>query len=125
MKKTIKNRLLAGNEVVMNISTNSSKLKGWLAIYPIKVADLALSSSLKNEYDQLMLLITKEKWSFRILSFEIPSEYIEHGWDVSEEEMINHKSSIVFGYDSLINKLNSSNFDSNLLIEPWKSDYPL
>ena len=72
-----------------------------------------------------MLLITKEKWSFRILSFEIPSEYIEHGWDVSEEEMINHKSSIVFGYDSLINKLNSSNFDSNLLIEPWKSDYPL
>lgn len=124
MMPKIKNRLLAGNEVVMELEAASDSTKAWLAIYPLKVDSIRNIPSLATEYEARQLA-TSEIWAYRLLEFEVGIEYIENDWDVSEDEMLNQHGKVVFGFEALEHEFSTRGLDSNLLLEPWKTNYPL
>ena len=121
----IKNRLSAGNEVVAELEADDVSCRRWVAIYPVKKADLPSFPYLKGEYNAKDLINSPTEWAYRVLRFDVKSEYIENGWDISEAEMINTNAIIVFGYDALIDMLNENHVNMDLFLEPWKTDYPL
>ncbi len=125
MMLKIKNRLYAGNEVVAKLISNDPDYTCWAAIYPIEKNELNSYPYLVNELSEDEKTNLSLKWVFRVLRFEVQSNHIENGWDVSEEEIINKKSAVVFSFDTLVDKLNEWGIDSDEFVEPWKTDYPL
>jgi len=108
----------------MDLETSTNSTRAWLAVYPLKVETIKDIPSLKIEYDESQFT-TCEEWAYRLYSFEVGVEYIENDWDVSEDEMLSHQGKVVFGFEALEYELAERGLESNQLVEPWKTDYPL
>lgn len=113
-----------GGEVVIELSPSSDELSSWLVIYPIQSSSLkSLPPPLINEI--IRVDNNKSEWAFRIYKFEVPKEYIEMDYDISEEEMTNNKGKIVLNFQALETELCKMDIDTDNLTEPWKTKFPL
>ena len=107
------NNLIIGNTLSCELATSHEKMRSFLTVSAVS------SNRFINSTDP-------ETMMFWLRKYDVPEEYIENDWDVSEDELFNsiHIKEIVgiAGLEEIVNKyLNNI----QLLDVEWKCDNPL
>lgn len=117
-----KNNLLTGVKLASELKSSKDNLRKFITIFAYEY-DLdgkykPMSKILKSNIDNDVF--------FELRSYEIPIEYFENNWDVTDDDLINDiRIEDIKGMDNLENKLSEYIDDISIFKPEWNFENPL
>lgn len=107
------NNLIAGNTLALEILSSSEERRAFVVVSAVEGGGKLNTSD-----------TSKMKYWFR--KYEVPIEYLENNWDVSDDELVNsvHIKEIL-GLENLEKELSKHISDFSKMDVEWKCDNPL
>ena len=118
------NNLITGIKLSAEIQSSSPELRRFVTIAGYyKNTDDTLGG---KKPDNILHSSKSEYMCFGIRDYEIPSDYIENDWDISEDELINSFHIIdIVGIKNAETELKKHISDFSILVPNWKCSNPI